>query len=200
MEETTPDLAPDLAPDPVEALDRQFRDHEHKGPDSKQIDIKNVKHPGILMLVGSDTAETCTNSTNSISLKTVSSINIPITSPVFVIANYRYNYSAAAGNQNALIGVKINSTQVFSDSTANLNVGGIVDRSGTLSFWISPRSTNQLRCVLGQAYPNSSGATVTIDSDDNPCPLAAITSISLTVSLSDSRPSICLGNMLVFTI
>ena len=155
---------------------------------------------GSFAFAGADLAESTSSSTTTVDLQSVTGLSIAVGVPIKVICQFKY---VASGNENALLGIKINSTQVMNESTSNVNLGGSVNADGTIEFIIMPRDTGYLRQLYGQAGHTSSSGALTvknIGAKDADLPNATITAITLTYSGSSGAISLSLKNMVVYTL
>jgi len=158
-------------------------------------------------LVAENTTEQTTTSTNSVDLVTLPATNIPTTSDILIVGQYRKTAAAEGGGQTPGLGLKINGTVIA--VPPDMAFLSTVNRAedGTFVFVISKRDVNYLCGVFSEYFTQVSATNAQAqtrafggpNTTPNPLPNAAITAIVITArSDTATSPTIGVKNVKVY--
>lgn len=151
-----------------------------------------IPTPG-LVLEGSNTSEATTTSVAGVDILSVTGLNIPVNTPIFVMASFRKTVGAAA---RASIGLKLNATQVFSNKLNWPSVNEV--RSSVKMLWINSRTANYLRAGIG--FNTEVAGQSDIHEADADAPTVPITDVVITGLTSDALVTVGVTDLRVYTL
>ena len=165
---------------------------------SRKLFSNDAKHGSLW--VGGDTTERTTTSTSAVTLSTISSLNIPVTSGIFIRGNVRKTAGAANVTQ---LGLTLNSTIVVTPAT-NTSAANQAEE-GTFEFHVPPRVTGYLRSSRIMARAATAGGAAWLTNLDgkgstNDLPTVAITSIAITGLSGDPAITFAIDEVHVYEI
>ncbi len=136
------------------------------------------KHaPDGMILEGSNLTEATTVSASAVDLLSVTGLSIPAATPILIICSIRR--TAAGGN--ALIGLKLNATEVRSIETWD----GVSEAMSALYIvWVGSRVANYLRS--GYARVKGAGSAALFSPLDTDLPTATITDVVIRAAVGAS--------------
>ncbi|MBI4312287.1 MAG: hypothetical protein HY681_10960 [Chloroflexi bacterium] len=145
-------------------------------------------------LQASDTTERSTQSTSLVDIATISSLSIPASKAIRIMASLKYIHVATSAG--AKIGLKLNTTQVR-DPEALTFFSVAASSSGQLMWDIPPRESSYVRGGIGICAVNNPNPVSTYATDAD-APTTTITSIVLHGRVLNGSNTIAIKNIRVY--